>query len=153
MAWHRGKVLIGGAEVEAELRKDPEISAATITHMPGLAAGGTLEVDGATFVISLINNPGGRDEILELELESEVESSARFRPVKAGRPKTKKARVEALVEALPVMIEQERFRPDDKTHMTEGRPDAGVLTELMGWTVSANESVEAWAELGHDGEG
>ena len=36
----------------------------------------------------------------------------------------------------------------DPTHMTEGgKPDATVLSDLLGWKVSAKERDDAWAEL------
>ena len=49
-------------------------------------------------------------------------------------------------EAIKATIAQ--LDLSDPTHVTEdGKPDATVLTDLLGWKVSAKERDDAWAEV------
>jgi len=41
-----------------------------------------------------------------------------------------------------------RLDPEDPTHMTEGgKPDATVLSDLLGWRVSAEERDAVWEDV------
>ncbi|MDP6622794.1 MAG: hypothetical protein QF754_11070 [Alphaproteobacteria bacterium] len=49
-------------------------------------------------------------------------------------------------EAIKATIAQ--LDLSDPTHVTEdGKPDATVLSDLLGWKVSAKERDDAWAEV------
>ena len=53
---------------------------------------------------------------------------------------------EARRDAIKAAIEQ--LNLSDPTHVTEdGKPDATVLSDLLGWQVSAKERDAVWAEL------
>ena len=53
---------------------------------------------------------------------------------------------EARRAAIKATIEQ--LDLSDQTHVTEdGKPDATVLSDLLGWLVSAKERDDAWAEI------
>ena len=55
-------------------------------------------------------------------------------------PDARKAAIKATIKQLYL---------SDPTHMTEGgKPDATVLSDLLGWKVSAKERDDAWVELG-----
>jgi hypothetical protein len=52
---------------------------------------------------------------------------------------TRRAAIKATIERLDL---------SDQTHVTEdGKPDATVLSDLLGWLVSAKERDDAWAEI------
>ena len=52
---------------------------------------------------------------------------------------TRRAAIKATIEQLDL---------SDQTHVTEdGKPDATVLSDLLGWQVSAKERDDAWAEI------
>jgi hypothetical protein len=52
---------------------------------------------------------------------------------------TRRAAIKATIEQLDL---------SDQTHVTEdGKPDATVLSDLLGWLVSAKERDDAWAEI------
>lgn len=54
-------------------------------------------------------------------------------------PMTRRGAIKATIERLDF---------SDPTHVTEdGKPDATVLTDLLGWKVSAKERDDAWAEV------
>ncbi len=54
-------------------------------------------------------------------------------------PEARRAAIKATIAQLDL---------SDPTHVTEGgKPDATVLSDLLGWKVSAKERDEAWAEF------
>ncbi len=54
-------------------------------------------------------------------------------------PEARRAAIKATIEQLDL---------SDPTHVTEeGKPDATVLSDLLGWQVSAKERDDAWAEI------
>ena len=54
-------------------------------------------------------------------------------------PEVRRAAIKATIAQLDL---------SDPTHVTEdGKPDATVLTDLLGWKVSAKERDDAWAEV------
>jgi hypothetical protein len=54
-------------------------------------------------------------------------------------PEARRATIKATIEQLDL---------SDPTHVTEdGKPDATVLSDLLGWQVSARERDDAWAEM------
>jgi hypothetical protein len=54
-------------------------------------------------------------------------------------PEVRRAAIKATIAQLDL---------SDPTHVTEdGKPDATVLTDLLGWKVSAKERDNAWAEV------
>ena len=54
-------------------------------------------------------------------------------------PDARRAAVKATIAQLDL---------SDPTHATEeGKPDATVLSDLLGWKVSARERDDAWAEM------
>lgn len=58
------------------------------------------------------------------------------------RPENEDEARDAIVSAI------ESLDPIDKTQFTnDGAPDATVLTELLGWKVSAKDRDEIWAEV------
>ncbi len=57
----------------------------------------------------------------------------------SGDPEARRAAIKATIEQLDL---------SDPTHATEdGKPDATVLSDLLGWQVSAKERDDAWAEI------
>jgi len=62
-----------------------------------------------------------------------------------NEPETRHAAIKATIEQLDL---------SDQTHVTEaGKPDATVLSDLLGWQVSARERDAVWAELQGAGNG
>jgi len=54
-------------------------------------------------------------------------------------PEARRTAIKATIEQLDL---------SDPTHVTEdGKPDATVLSDLLGWQVSARERDDAWAEM------
>ena len=54
-------------------------------------------------------------------------------------PEARRAAIKATIAQLDL---------SDPTHVTEdGKPDATVLSDLLGWKVSAKERDDAWAEV------
>ena len=57
----------------------------------------------------------------------------------SGDPEARRAAIKATIEQLDL---------SDPTHATEdGKPDATVLSDLLGWQVSAKERDDAWAVI------
>ena len=60
-------------------------------------------------------------------------------PQPPNEPAARRAAIKATIEQLDL---------SDPTHATEdGKPDATVLSDLLGWQVSAKERDDAWAEI------
>ena len=60
-------------------------------------------------------------------------------PQPPNEPEARRAAIKATIEQLDL---------SDPTHATEdGKPDATVLSDLLGWQVSAKERDDAWAEI------
>ena len=60
-------------------------------------------------------------------------------PQPPNDPEACRAAIKATIEQLDL---------SDPTHVTEdGKPDATVLSDLLGWQVSAKERDAVWAEL------
>ena len=54
-------------------------------------------------------------------------------------PEARRTAIKATIEQLDLL---------DPTHVTEdGKPDATVLSDLLGWLVSAKERDDAWVEI------
>jgi len=57
----------------------------------------------------------------------------------SGDPEARRAAIKATIEQLDL---------SDPTHAIEdGKPDATVLSDLLGWQVTAKERDDAWAEI------
>ena len=60
-------------------------------------------------------------------------------PQPLNEPEARRAAIKATIEQLDL---------SDPSHVTEdGKPDATVLSDLLGWLVSAKERDDAWAEI------
>jgi len=60
-------------------------------------------------------------------------------PQPLNEPEARRAAIKATIEQLDL---------SDPSHVTEdGKPDATVLSDLLGWQVSAKERDAVWAEL------
>jgi hypothetical protein len=56
-----------------------------------------------------------------------------------NEPEARRAAIKATIQQLDL---------SDPAHVTEaGKPDATVLSDLLGWLVSAKERDDAWAEI------
>lgn len=68
-------------------------------------------------------------------------------PKRTDPPAEPDARKAAIVEAMSML------EVGNKAHFTEGgKPDARVLTDLLGWSVSAKERDAIWEELNIPGD-
>lgn len=134
MAWHRMTVTVEGAAVEGFFRpgSPPE---ATIPWRHGIAPGAAVEVAGVAYAAVSVRDPGDRHETLELTLAEPQKP-----PV---RPAGKRERLAAIRDTIAGLD------PNDPAHFVKiGKPDANVLTELLGWRVTARDRDDAWAAMG-----
>lgn len=130
MAWHRMKITVAGEAIDGFFRpgSQPE---ATIPWRAGIAPGAAVGVAGVVYGVVSVRDPGNRNETLELTLDAPQEPTV--------RPAGKRERLAAIRKAAAGLD------PNDPAHFTKiSKPDATVLTELLGWQVTARERDEAW---------
>ena len=136
MAWERMTIKVGEEEVDGFFRAGPPPEA-TIPWIADVSVGAAIEVAGVGYSVVSIRDPGNRHEVLELGLAAPQEP-----PV---RPTNKRDRLAVISEAI------RSLDPDDEAHFTEGgKPDANVLSDRLGWRVTARERDEAWEAMRGD---
>ena len=143
MAWLPQTVTVGGEAIDARVRRHTSGRVeATIPWRPGLAAGTAVVLADGEHRVAEARDPGGRHEILELALEPASEA----RDVTDVRPTDEADRLARIAEVIGTLD------LSDPAHVTaSGKPDATVLSELLGWRVSAEERDRAWDEVsGHE---
>jgi len=134
MAWERATIALGDEVVNGLIKRDHGRLDATVPWRAGLEVGGVTEIDGARYRVLTVRDPGGRHEVLELNLGP-------VRP-RTRRPKNENDRL-AAIRAVIAGLDL-----DDPAHVTaDGRPDANALSERLGWRVSARERDQAWKEM------
>ena len=143
MAWVQEAATVGGEAIDARVRRDANDRVeATVPWRPGLGPGALVGLADGEHRVVEVRDPGGRREILELALEP----AGQIRTVADARPADEAERIVRIAEAI-VGLDL-----SDPAHVTaSGKPDATVLSELLGWRVSAEERDRAWDEVsGHE---
>ena len=147
MAWRLNRSIeVQGTPVVGHVRDGPvagEVEV-TIPWRPGVTPGDLVALGGDAVEIVGVRDPGGRHEILELLTRpvGRVPGEVKRR---AWRPTRPRARDDRLAAIRAVIAELDL---DDPAHVTgDGRPDANVLSEQLGWRVSARERDQAWKEM------
>jgi len=75
----------------------------------------------------------------DIDADDDAESEAKAKEEAANDPEKRKA---AIIEAIALL------EPGNKEQFTnDGKPDARELSDLLGWTVSAQERDAIWEEV------
>ena len=134
MAWERVTIKVGEEETDGFFRAGPPLEV-TIPWIVGVSVGAAVELRGKSYRIVSVRDPGNRHEILELGLDPPPREPL-------PRPTNKRDRLVAITAEIASL--------DRPAHFTDGgKPDANVLSDRLGWRVTARERDEAW-EAGSD---
>lgn len=134
MGWERELVRLAGPleeTVAGSVRRAGAVVQATMPWRARIAVGTSVELADGRYIVEALRDPGGRHETLELTLAPAPESASGRR---TGRPAERDARLDAIRAEIAALDAA------DPAHVTgNGRPDANVLSERLGWRVSARE--------------
>ena len=102
-----------------------------------LVVGEDISEDDATAML----NCGACSELKASNIDAGAGNVTPLHPEKTQPPTDADERKAAIVETISLLDK------DNKEHFTnDGKPDARVLSELLGWTVSAQERDAVWGE-------
>lgn len=146
MTWFRKTFSIAGDSFEGFIRDSGGLFEASVPfrEIPNgfdILVADMLDGSGDLYRVLSSRNPGDRNETLELTLAPVTDQDA--------APAEKKEKPLDRDERL-VMIEDEiRFlNPDDSAHWTvDGKPDATVLSERLGWAVGKKDRDQAFKSV------
>ena len=77
MAWVEAEIVVSGEMVKGGINSRDDSVLVEIPHQDGVEVGGKITISGDDFTIMSIDNVGGRDETLSLEVSNDKPVSRR----------------------------------------------------------------------------